>query len=171
MSNRSAGTAVRRSWLAALAVLAAACATPESPLDPQTSPQPARLVDGVAYRADTAILESFPVVLRTEVTVRNETAAPVSIQLADGCTVLLRAYRTETRAGAPAWDQLRSAICTMQLVGIDLAPGEEEKLGVMVNAREILGDSLPNGTYYLTAVVRPVGGTVEIAAGRADLAR
>ena len=38
------------------------------------------------------------------------------------------------------------------------------------DAAIILGNNLPNGTYWLTAVLRPYGSAIEVPAGRVDLA-
>ncbi len=127
---------------------------------------------GVVYQADTRIMESFPVQLRSIVTVENRTSDEVTITLPDGCAVLLRAYRTADRTGDPAWDESRAVACTMALQEIVLAPGAAKELtGSTISAAHILGDSLPAGRYYLTAVVRPNGQLVEMEAGEADLAK
>lgn len=161
--------------LAALAsiVLLAACSRAEEPSEPGR-PMPhasVRVVDGVTYAAETAILETFPVQLRTRVTLTNRGTARQQVELPGGCTVLLRAYRSADRSGSPAWDQSRQAVCTMQLLLLDLEPGESAEFQGRADAREILGDSLPAGRYYLTAVLRPNGKEVELAAGEAELAQ
>jgi hypothetical protein len=40
-----------------------------------------------------------------------------------------------------------------------------------ISAATILGDSLPNGTYYLSALLRPNGKRIELEAGSAPLAK
>ena len=43
--------------------------------------------------------------------------------------------------------------------------------GSTVSAAEVLGDSLPEGRYYLSVVASPFGREIEIAAGSVDLAQ
>lgn len=165
-----------RAGASALLALAAACTggpAPGNPADDAASDvaQPAvRTPNGLEYHADTRILESYPVQLHTTVSITNTTTAPVSITMPDGCTVLLRAYRSAT-ATTPAFDQLKVAICTMALMEATLAPGETSRFEGRTDAGEILGDSLPNGKYWLRAVVRPDGGLVEVGVGEVELGR
>jgi hypothetical protein len=123
--------------------------------------------DGVRYTAATAVMESFPVQLRTTVSLENGGAERVDVTLRDGCVVLLAASRPGSDASA--WQEARG--CTMALVEVSLAPGEvREFSSATVSAREILGDSLPDGPYDLVAVLRPLAGTVRVPAGRVMLA-
>lgn len=151
--------------LAALA-LAAACAPNPAPTGGGTVD-----ADGIRYAADTRILESFPVQLQTTVTLTNTTSAPQTLEIPGGCPVLLRAYTTAERTGEPAWDQSRDIVCTQQVMIARLGPGESEEVTGRASARDVLGDSLPNGRYYLTAVVVPNRQQVEVPAGEADLAQ
>src|SRR5690606_2756215 len=67
--------------------------------------------------------------------------------------------------------QQRGAFCTMQLVELDLAPGESREFQASTRADEILGDSLPVGRYYFTALLRPNGRAGEVPAGEGDRGR
>ena len=125
--------------------------------------------DGLEYRAETAVMESFPVQLATTVTITNRGASLVRLTLPDGCAVLLRAYRSAD-ARAPAYDALHNVVCTLALQEVTIPPGERQQLAARSDAREILGDSLPDGTYHLRALVRPNGGEVEVPAGTVPLA-
>src|SRR5690606_18542008 len=122
------------------------------------------------YSASTAIMESFPVQLATTVTVENIGSKPAVLEFSDGCPVLLRAYDSPEREGAPAWDQANLTVCTLAIQTITIEPRESREFKVRTDAREILGDSLPNGRYYLTAVLRKTGWPLELDAGEADLA-
>src|SRR5690606_24997173 len=82
----------------------------------------------------------------------------------DGCVVLLRAYADEARTTL-AWDQADHVYCTMALVEWHLAPGASRQATVRTDAAAILGDTLPDGEYWLAAVLRPDGRTVEVPAG------
>ncbi len=117
-------------------------------------------------------MESFPVQLHAMVSVRNVTDAATTATFPDGCLILLRAYRDASRTGKPAWDEARSRVCTMAIESFTLAPHDSTVIsGRTIGAAEILGDSLPPGRYYFTALVRPGGQAVELVAGVADLAQ
>lgn len=148
----------------------AACSQPEAagPADKHAQ----TLVDGdITYRAETVVMESFPVQLRTSVHITNGTNAAVTLTFPDGCLVLLRAYHDEARTDL-AYDMSKHVGCTLAVVPVNIAPGETRSLSTStVSAREILGSTLPNGTYYFSAVLRPNGKTLSIPAGSADLAQ
>ncbi len=126
------------------------------------------LVGGITYRATSLIIaESFPVQIGVTVELVNESGMPQSVTFPDGCVVLMRAY---DGGPDPVWDMGGSVACSLALVEVDLAPGGSEVFqSGLVSAATILGDSLPNGEYRITAYLRP-GEVVELNAGRADLA-
>ena len=154
-----------------LAVLVTACADPGDPVRPPAT-APSRIQDGVAYTADVAVMESFPVQLRPSLTLENDNAAATEVVFNNGCIVLLRAYRSAARSGRAEYDQTRTYGCTAALVEVELSPGARRSFdGSTVSAAEILGDSLPAGRYHLTVVTSPFGREIEIAAGSVDLAQ
>ena len=126
------------------------------------------LIDGVTYRVTSfAIAKSFPAQLRITVEIENESTTSQSVTFPDGCVVLMRAYDGGTN---PVWDMGLTVGCTQALVQVFLAPHESEEFHTgLVSAATILGDSLPNGEYRITAYLRP-GQMVELDAGMADLA-
>ncbi len=141
----------------------AACAVSPSELD-----LPEQLVGGITYRVTGFVIaESFPVQLGITVELENESTTPQSVTFPNGCVVLMRAYDSGTE---PAWDLGQAVGCTLALVEVDLVPGEREEFDTgLVSAATILGDSLSNGEYRITAYLRP-GQIVELDAGMADLA-
>lgn len=156
-----------------LALLAGVLACSSGPSDPGTRPPgggpPAGAVtrDGIEYAADVLVMESFPVQLAARVTLTNRTDAPRTVVFADGCVVLMRAYRD----GERVWDQAEDVACTMATVPVELAPGASETVGSgSIGAYEILDDEWPDGEYRIGVYLRPVGDEVEIDAGTADLA-
>lgn len=161
----------RRIPLLAAALILAACTQAAVTSDPDPVRPGAVMVGEIRYQAETAILESYPVQLRTTVSITNTGARPDTLQLPGGCPVLLRAYRDPGRTGTPAWDQERDIVCTLQLLLLDVAPGQTRTLEGRATAHDILGDSLPNGRYYLTAVLRPENQVVELEAGDTELVR
>ena len=160
---------IRRTWLFPLLalVLAARCGTA---LDPTAAPASTAVVEeDIEYTAETAILESFPVQLHTTVTMRNRSRNVADVQLESGCPVLLRVFPTEART-ATIWDQGLILACAMQIQSLRLVPDETAERPPRTDAREILGDSLPNGHYFLGAYVQVVDEPVLVPAGSADLA-
>ena len=158
-----------RASLPLLATLLTACGRVS---DPAEAPGPDSSVvrDGVAYSAEVRVLESFPVQLRGSLRMENTTPNTVRLELGSGCPVLLRAYRTAERR-TPVWDQGSGLACTLQIQIRSLAPGGvANEDAPPTDAAEILGDSLPAGTYHLSAYVRVNAGTLELPAGSAELA-
>ena len=152
----------------ALAVLLTACsAGGDSVTD---APADSRIVDGIVYSAETAIAESFPVQLYVTVTASNSAGNAAQLVFPDGCVVTLRAYDNAERNGEPAWDQTRDLACTMAIEERTVPGGGALELRAASDARDVLGDSLPDGRYWLSAVLRPNGERVEVPAGSADLA-
>jgi hypothetical protein len=155
--------------LAITAGCAAGCNGNSDVADAPTGPSAPVTRGGVEYSADTRVMESFPVQLDTRVTMRNPSSQATRVQLGSGCPVLIRAYRNEARTQL-AWDQSIGMVCTQQIQVVDLAPGASaERAAPRVNARDILGDSLPDGRYYLSAFVQVVGSPLTLPAGSADL--
>ena len=126
--------------------------------------------DGIEYRADVLVMESFPVQLSGRAIVRNASGEPRTVTFPDGCVALLRAYRAE--GVGPVWDQAAGLACTMALVPVELDPGEEREIPTpTASAYEILGAELPDGDYRIAVYLRPIDeGEVEIFAGTTDLA-
>lgn len=86
-----------------------------------------------------------------------------------GCVVLLRVYRDADRTSL-AYDMARDFGCTQALVPVTIRPGETKEFSTpSISAAKILGDSLPNGRYYFTALIRPEGRRAELRAGSAEL--
>ena len=140
-----------------------ACEVSSSGLD-----LPEQLIGGITYRVTGFVIaESFPVQIGITVELENESTTPQSVTFPDGCVVLMRAYDSGTD---PIWDMGQTVACSLALVEVDLAPGQsEEFITGLVSAASILGDSLPNEEYRITAYLRP-GQIVELEAGMADLA-
>ncbi len=126
------------------------------------------LIDGISYRVTSfAIAKSFPAQVRVTVEIENESTTSQSVTFPDGCVVLMRAYDGGTN---PVWDMGLTQGCTEALVQVFLAPHESKEFHTgLVSAATILGDSLPNGEYRITAYLRP-GQLVELYAGMANLA-
>jgi hypothetical protein len=158
--------------IALLAVAGATCGDENAPTPPDPGGNLSRAVvrDGIEYRAEVLVMESFPVQLSGRAIVTNRAPEPRTVTFPDGCVVLMRAYVPE--GGSPVWDQANGTGCTMALVPVELGPGEERVLpGGSVSAYEILAGGLPDGDYRITVYLRPVEAEViELEAGTTDLA-
>jgi hypothetical protein len=155
-----------------LLVVVASCGTSGEPNEPAAGNSRSRVVDNnVEFSAETLIMESFPVQLRTIVRVTNRRSAAVDLTFPDGCTVLVRVYRDEARTSL-AYDMSRVMGCTQAIQEFRVVRGEVKEFNApTISAATILGDSLPNGTYYSSAVLRPNGKRIEVEAGSAPLAK
>jgi hypothetical protein len=152
-------------------VLGVTCEGPSpSPLDPGGRLSGAVVRDGIEYRAEVLVMESFPVQLSGRATLRNRSDQPRTVTFADGCLVLLRAFRPQ--GGGPVWDQGHDVACTQALVPVELEPGAARELSApTVSAYDILRADLPDGDYRIALYLRPVDAPeIEIDAGTTDLA-
>lgn len=153
-------------------LLLGACSSGQDPVD-VGEPASSQVVGSMEFSAETRVMESFPVQIQPVLTLKNTGSSPAEVAFPDGCVVLLQVHRTAARTGTPVWDQQNAAGCTMALVEVDLAAGESRQLqGPTVSAADILGDSIPAGTYHLSVLARPLGGErLILPAGSAALAR
>lgn len=158
--------------LFALLIAFAACRNSSEPSGPGFGNSGARIVqDDLEFQAETLIMESFPVQLRTVVRVRNAASVPQDLTFPDGCKVLMRVYRDQARQSL-AYDLTRVMGCTLAIEQYRIAATQVREFSApTISAATILGDSLPNGTYYISAVLRPNGKRLELDAGSAQLAK
>lgn len=161
---------MKRAFVAGLMVWASCGVDPGEP-GPRNGDVNTIVQSDVEYRAETLIMESFPVQLRANVQLRNLSGAPVTVTFRDGCLVYLRVYRDEARTSL-AWDAERVTGCTDALVPVRLGGAQSKTVSApAISAATILGDSLPNGTYYFSVVVRPELQRLTLRAGSAALAK
>lgn len=110
------------------------------------------------------------------VTIRNPTPFPGVVTVRNPCSVVVALYSTNTLAGPPAWqeaDYLHG--CKSFQLTHTIPAGDSVTLrSTTVPAQRILGDSLPSGTYWGTAVVvilEPARAPVVLPLGSLDLQR
>lgn len=144
--------------------IGASCGTAEPP--DSAEPVATQVVDDVEYRARSALLGSYPVRLRTWATVTNRGRREAVLRLPDDCAVLLQ---VRSRTGELRWDQAGASSCDGPPVERRLPPGDSVVFETFAAAPEILGDSLADDVYVLSAYLRPGGRTVMLQAGRANL--
>lgn len=150
--------------LVALVAASSGCGSRDDATRPDAAGADVVTVGDIRYTASTVVLESYPVQLRTTVRARA-TGAPRTLEIGGGCEVFLRAYHDDQLV----WDQQRAVFCTMQLQRLTVPADTDLVLGTSTDAAEILGDSLPDGSYRLEALVNRVGGGVPVPAGSVEL--
>lgn len=138
--------------LAPLLALVAGCG---GGMDTSDAPLALAVVQGeVEYTGSTAILESYPVHLKTTVTMRNRSSSATTLELGPMCPVHLsrstgrRSVRRRHGTRGGCW----CAPCRSIIV--ELAAGDTAQHSTRTDARGILGDSLPDESYFLSAYVQ-----------------
>ena len=150
------------------AIFVACSGAGDSPTD---TPAQSRNVGGIEYSAETLVMESFPVQLQTIVTARNPSDANVVLNFPYPCVVALHAYTDSTRSGVPAWSQERFIGCVAVVFDDTIAARDTAQYAApRTDGHEVLGDSLPDGRYWLMATLNPGGQRIELPAGVVDLA-
>ena len=143
-------------------------------MDEQPVPRQ-RSIDGLLYRVDTWTAATSPTAVGSTLSVVNQTDAFMAASIADRCPFSLYGYREKARrdgafvAGEPAWRPKER--CLLKMVLLRLGAGESRQLNITVPGAETLGDSLPEGRYYLAAVVWLKNTSIWLAAGEIQLQR
>lgn len=134
---------------------------------------------GLTFTATTTVASSS---LNVHATVTNTNAQPVRLEYG-ACAITLLAYRTSDRSGNPAWNSAfrepyppagyRYACPSYLAVGKlnpaeTLSPGE---FNVRIPINEMLGDSLPAGHYYFTALIGMNWRANVVKAGDVDVSK
>lgn len=139
---------------------------------------------GVVYWAETSFLTDDPVRIQTIVGATNRRNRPVEVWTVS-CPVFVRLYGAPARMGLPAWDEepayerwkgesgrgdeRRERNCEGMGKRVVIEPGKSTWLTVSVVEPMGMGDTIPPGRYYFTAVV-PVGGRrLELISGESEL--
>lgn len=127
---------------------------------------------GLTYAAAAAVVDFAPTQFQAHVTVSNPTARRVWLEYGS-CALRVRLYPSAKPTGSPVWDSARREIlCPAYLAGHELEPGASfsaPEFAVQVAVPEILGDSLPDGRYLVSASLMLNYVTVELEAGTVDL--
>lgn len=120
--------------------------------------------------------------LRVFTTLRN--VEPERVELFWGsCSFVLRAYRKPDLRGRPAWDSRKWMLsrgqrgfdgmgCEGYAAGGDLVPGDSlrpREFRWHGRVQDVLGDSLPEGRYYLQAEIQFRADTLKLPAGSVQL--
>jgi hypothetical protein len=139
---------------------------------------------GIRVRAEAHLSTLLPKHLGIKMQLRNRSAQAREVEYGS-CAMRILLHPDPTRSGRPAWNSREQlvrlgnewtrVVCTAILNSARLQPGEtysDPSWRTAVRADEILGDSLPTGRYYVTAVLILRGAdTVRIPAGAVELPR
>ena len=152
-----------------MAAALVACSAPEE--SPTDAPSASRTIDGpIEYSGETLIMESFPVQLQAILTARNTSDGDVVLNFPYPCVAHLQVHRDSARTGEPAWSQERFMGCIAVIFDDTIAAGDTAQYyAPRTDAAEILGDSLPDGRYWLSITLNPRGERLVVPAGSADL--
>lgn len=116
--------------------------------DAGTAPDPTS--DYLQMAAATTMTSAGQV--QTDVTVSTRIPGGVPIEWG-GCAVLMKVYRTPERI-TPVWDASAGMLaCPAFLARSRVTPGTPARFIAGATPAEILGDSLPPGHYYFSALV------------------
>ena len=140
--------------------------------------------DGFRYEAASAVVGRVSDTLRVAVIVLNQSRDPRLMPVSSICAPFNR-IRAKVKGNGKEWDSEvwrpakqpethdtsgRPIIygCSMQAFG--LPPGKSKTFVLLVPVKDVLGDSLPEGRYRVTASVRVTGTEVRgLSAGEVKL--
>ncbi len=122
--------------------------------------------------------------LRVFTTIRNVESRIVEL-FWGSCSFVLRVYRDSNLRGQPVWDSWKRMLsrgqgafsgmgCEGYAAGGDLVPGDSvrpREFRWHGGVQDILGDSLPEGRYYLQTEIRFRADTLKVPAGSVQLSR
>ena len=134
-----------------------------------------RISDGLPYRVETGAGSISPPTIEARLTVTNTSNTRLAASVARECPLTVYVYRDLGRrdaayaAGKADWRP--AARCYLEKSVFYLAPEESRQFIVTVTTAEILGHSLPDGRYYMAAVVWLEDRTLLLSAGDVDLQR
>jgi hypothetical protein len=136
------------------------------------------------YSVETRVESAAPRMLTVDVLGTNATDRHIYLEHGE-CALRLRAFRTPERTDEPVWrseyrrpvGSSSGYVCPDVLVMRTVAPRGHLDFNARIPVPEVLGDSLPDGRYYISAqlVFRRGSGrtltedTLRLAAGSADL--
>ena len=98
------------------------------------------------------------------VAITNTSTESVRALVSQYCHVLFEWRAASDSTARPRWDG-RQRMCLARGRDVSLDPGRTEVLRTTASVREVLGDSLPDGRYIVTAIFEVDGATVTRLAG------
>lgn len=158
-------------WTILILALTACGDGTTGPVTTRTLESPTVTVDGLTWTGTVDVMESFPVQLAGRISIANSGTQPRTLDFANDCTALLRAYRPPVPMAFLVWDQADDADCSDGPRSMDVAPGATVEIASpVVSAATILAGGRPNDEYGISVYARANGRNVELAVGGVDLA-
>ena len=108
--------------------------------------------DSIVFRAAAVVLHGPAEMVRAEVTVSNRGPRASTLLVAGGCPVIFQLLTNPPPNARTVWDsrKARSSMgCAASLLRARIEPGESRVFVREAEKKEILGDSLPAGRYYV----------------------
>jgi hypothetical protein len=138
-------------------------------------PLPAeRAADLMVYHAGPVTVDGSSV-LHAHATATLAYANSALVAFSNDCPIVIYAYRDRARRDAAprsgAADWVQRTTCVTQETSTAMGRGETRSLDSSVPVRDILGGSLPAGTYYFAVAIRAQRNRVFLSAGEMGLAR
>jgi len=122
------------------------------------------------FRTPTPVIEAT-------VTVTNNTSQSVPLRFGEHCLDGLRIFKSADLSGTPVFSNDGPRVCAAYgVLASPLAPGEQRQVTLSAVIKDVLGTSLPAGTYFVDAEVGifipQIGArTLHVNAGAVQLTR
>ena len=137
------------------------------PIEIVASPAP---VAPLLFQARTELTGTPPESIAVTVEITNTSTESARALVSRYCHVLFEWRAASDSTPRPRWDG-RQRMCLVRGRDVSLRPGQTEVLRTTASVREVLGDSLPDGRYIVTAIFEVDGATVTRLAGAVVLRR
>ena len=131
------------------------------PIEIIASPAP---VVPLAFQARAELTGTPSDSIAVTVAITNTSTESARAVVSQYCQVLFEWRAVSDTTARPRWDG-RQRICLARGRDVSLGPGQTEVLRTTASVRDVLGDSLPDGRYIVTAIFEVDGATVTRLAG------
>ena len=137
------------------------------PIEIIASPAP---VAPLSFQARAELTGTPSDSIAVTVAITNTSSESARTLVSQYCRVLFQWRAASDSTARPRWNG-RQRICLARGRDVSLGPGQTEVLHTTASVREVLGDSLPDGRYIVTAIFEADGATVTRLAGAVVLRR
>ena len=124
----------------------------------------------LSYEARAEVTGTPPDSIAVTVAITNTSTESARALVSQYCRVLFEWRAGSDSTARPRWDGQQRG-CLARGRDVSLGPGQTEVLRTTASVRDVLGDSLPDGRYIVTAIFEVDGATVTRLAGAVLLRR
>ena len=124
----------------------------------------------LSFQTRAELTGTPPDSIAVTVAITNTSTESARTLVSQHCRVLFQLRTASDSIAHPRWDG-RERMCLARGRDVSLGPGQTEVLRTTASVREVLGDSLSDGRYIVTAVFEVDGATVTRLAGAVVLRR